>query len=117
MYVVLVPECEWRHGSPPAAVHVGVELEVEVGAVEVAEGLGLHLRHRELPQLHQEGDAREPDLEFESVVVRSVQHNPQNSDSLGDCSYTCDVIVECSHVACQVEQQKSRNSYGCYCNA
>ena len=61
--MVLVPECEWRHGPPPAAVHVGVELEVEVGAVEVAEGLGLHLRHRELPQLHQEGDAREPDLE------------------------------------------------------
>ena len=84
----MFPECEWRHGPPPAAVHVWVELEVEVGAVEVAEGLGFNLRHRELPQLHQEGDAREPDLkEWDTMRVRSVQHNPHNSDSLGNCSY------------------------------
>ena len=40
-------------------------------------------------------------IQCESVVVSSVQHNPHNSDSLGDCSYTCDdVIVECSHLGC-----------------
>ena len=65
------PEGEGDHGAPPAAVHVGVELEVEVGSVEVPERLRLHLGHGELPQLHQEGYAGEPDLkgrnEFDSV--------------------------------------------------
>ena len=52
-----------RHGAPPAAVHVGVELKVEVGSVEVAERLRLHFGHGELPQFHQEGNAGKPDLE------------------------------------------------------
>ena len=57
------PEGEGHHGAPPAAVHVGVELKVEVGSVEVPECLSLDLGHGELSQFHQEGYAGEPDLE------------------------------------------------------
>ena len=59
------PECERHHGSlPPAGVHLGIELEVEVGPVEVPKGLGLDLRHGELAELHQQSQAGEPNLKY-----------------------------------------------------
>ena len=66
-------ERKGHHGAPPAAVHVGVELKVEVGSVEVPECLSLDLGHGELSQFHQEGYAGEPDLQnmnkFDTVYV------------------------------------------------
>ena len=49
--------------TPPAAVLVGVILEVEFGRVEVSERLALRLRLRVHVQLGEQRDARKPQLQ------------------------------------------------------
>ena len=49
--------------TPPAAVLVGMILEVELGRVEVSERLALRLRLRVHVQLGEQRDARKPQLQ------------------------------------------------------